>query len=76
MNKKAKIEFEDMNLQVGVRLQIMPKRTNSPTVLYTSLIGFVKDEYLLLQIPQHEGKAVDIAEGSEVALRVFSGVSV
>ncbi len=76
MNKKAKIEFEDMNLQVGVRLQIMPKRTNSPTVLYTSLIGFVKDEYLLLQIPQHEGKAVEIAEGSEVALRVFSGVSV
>jgi c-di-GMP-binding flagellar brake protein YcgR len=76
MNKKAKIEFEDMNLQVGVRLQIMPKRTNSPTVLYTSLIGFVKDEYLLLQIPQHEGEPVDIAEGSEVALRVFSGVSV
>lgn len=76
MNKKAKIDFDDMNLQVGVRLQIMPRHASSPTVQYTSLIGFVADEYLLLQIPHQEGVAVDIAAGTEVALRVFSGVSV
>lgn len=76
MNKKAKIEFEDMNLQVGVRLQIMPKQATSPTVQYTSLIGFVTDDCLLLQIPQQDGKAVEVTAGSEVALRVFSGVSV
>lgn len=76
MNKKAKIDFEDMNLQVGVRLQIMPKQASSPTVQYTSLIGFVADDYLLLQIPQQEGKPVETPAGSEVALRVFSGVSV
>ncbi len=76
MNKKAKIEFEDMNLQVGVRLQIMPKQAHSPTVQYTSLIGFVADDCLLLQIPQQDGKAVEVKAGTEVALRVFSGVSV
>lgn len=76
MNKKAKIEFEDMNLQVGVRLQIMPRQASSPMVQYTTLIGFVADEYLLLQIPQQDGKAIDVKAGTDVALRVFSGVSV
>lgn len=76
MNKKAKIDFEDMNLQVGVRLQIMPKQASTPTVQYTSLIGFVSDDYLLLQIPQQDGKPSEVVAGTEVALRVFSGVSV
>lgn len=76
MNKKAKIDFDDMNLQVGVRLQVMPKQSNSPTVQYTSLIGFVANDYLLLQIPQQDGAPVELAAGTEVALRVFSGVSV
>ncbi len=65
-----------MNLQVGVRLQIMIKAASAPVVLYTTLIGFVVDEYLLLQIPQEEERAQPIASGSEVAIRVFSGVSV
>lgn len=76
MNKKTKIDFEDMNLQVGVRLQIMLKQATAPTVQYTSLIGFVANDYLLLQIPQQDGQPVDIEQGAEVALRVFSGVSV
>ncbi len=65
-----------MNLQVGVRLQIMVKDASVPTVLYTALIGFVVDDYLLLQIPQENGKQVPIPEGAAVAIRVFSGVSV
>lgn len=76
MNKKTRIDFEDMNLQVGVRLQIMLKNATAPTMQYTSLIGFVTDDYLLLQIPQQEGQPVHIPAGSQVALRVFSGVSV
>lgn len=76
MNKKTRIDFEDMNLQVGVRLQIMLKQATAPTVQYTSLIGFVANDYLLLQIPQQDGQPVEIEQGAEVALRVFSGVSV
>ena len=75
MTKKSKIDFEDMNLQVGVRLQIMVKAAATPMVLYTTLIGFVAEDYLLLQLPQ-EASTDPIAEGSEVAIRVFSGVSV
>jgi c-di-GMP-binding flagellar brake protein YcgR len=76
MNKKTKIEFEDMNLQVGVRLQIMLKQAPAPTVQYTSLIGFVANDYLLVQCPLQDGRPVDVQQGAEVALRVFSGVSV
>lgn len=76
ITRKSKIDFEDMNLQVGVRLQIMVKAASTPAVLYTTLIGFVLDDYLLLQVPQEEGKALPVSAGSEVAIRVFSGVSV
>lgn len=73
MTKKSTIEFEDMNLQVGVRLQIMPSRSSSPSVYYTALVGFVSGEYLLMKLPQEEGV---LHEGDEVIIRVFSGVSV
>ncbi len=73
MTKKSNIEFEDMNLQVGVRLQIMPSQSANPTVHYSTLIGFVSGAYLLLQIPQ---ESTAIHEGDSVIIRVFSGVSV
>ena len=73
MTKKSSIEFDDMNLQVGVRLQIMSCQAANPTVFYTTLIGFVPDAYLLLNIP-HASEALN--EGESVIIRVFSGVSV
>jgi c-di-GMP-binding flagellar brake protein YcgR len=73
MTKKSTIEFEDMNLQVGVRLQIMPSQTSNPTVHYSTLIGFVSGEYLLLKVPQ---ESASMQAGESVIIRVFSGVSV
>lgn len=73
MTKKSSIEFEDMNLQVGVRLQIMSSQAANPAVHYTTLIGFVLNGYLLLKFPP-EGEA--LKEGENVFIRVFSGVSV
>lgn len=73
MTKKSIIEFEDMNLQVGVRLQIMASNATNPTVHYTTLIGFSAGEYLLLKIPQ---ESAAMHQGDCVIIRVFSGVSV
>ncbi|MEO6273163.1 MAG: flagellar brake protein [Rhodoferax sp.] len=73
MTKKSSIDFEDMNLQVGVRLQIMSSQSATPAVHYTTLIGFVPGEYLLLKIPQESSA---MSEGENVIIRVFSGVSV
>jgi hypothetical protein len=76
MAKKNSIEFEDMNLQVGVRLQILQNANDRPVVRYSSLIGFVTSEYILLKLPDESGAALDIEEGASVVVRVFSGVSV
>jgi c-di-GMP-binding flagellar brake protein YcgR len=73
MTKKSTIEFEDMGLQVGVRMQIMSSQATNSAVHYTSLIGFVSGEYLLLKTPAEEGV---LQQGDDVIVRVFSGVSV
>ena len=73
MTKKSTFEFEDMNLQVGVRVQLLCSQSVNPTVRYTTLIGFVSGEYLLLKIPQESSA---LLEGESVIIRVFSGVSV
>lgn len=65
-----------MNLQVGVRLQILLNQNDNAFVHYSALIGFVADEYLLLKMPQEGDAVVPLKEGTDVVIRVFSGVSV
>ena len=68
--------FDDIKLQVGTRLQIMLKRGVQPLIYYTSLIGYVSGEYLLMRIPLEHGLSVPIQGGECVTLRVFSGMNV
>jgi c-di-GMP-binding flagellar brake protein YcgR len=72
----SKPSFEGMNLQVGARLQLMLKHGSKQVVYYSSLIGFIVGEYLLIKIPIERGLSVPIKEGEQLAIRVFSGVSV
>jgi c-di-GMP-binding flagellar brake protein YcgR len=64
-----------MKLQVGARLQLMLARSQK-SVYYSSLIGWVPNEYLLVKIPIDHGLSVPIQEGEGVTVRVFSGVAV
>jgi hypothetical protein len=41
-------EFEAMNLQVGGRLQLITHRQIKPVEYFSTLIGYVKDEYLIV----------------------------
>ena len=68
--------FDDIKLQVGTRLQIMLKRGSRQLIYYTSLIGYVSGEYLLMKIPLEHGLSVPMQAGEHVTLRVFSGVNV
>ena len=70
------INFDDIKLQVGTRLQIMLKRGVQPLVYYTTLIGYLNGEYLLMRIPLDQGLSVPIQGGERVTLRVFSGMNV
>jgi len=74
--KPQEFEFETMNLQVGVRLQVMTHRHLKPVQYFSTLIGYVKDEYLIIKIPTENGAPIAMTEGDPLTVRVFSGVNV
>ena len=68
--------FDDMRLQVGARIQIqVPFGGNAPQY-FTTLIGFVKDEYLIVKIPFENGLSVTLPQEATVVVRALSGVHV
>ncbi len=74
--RKERIKFDAMNLQVGGKLQLLVTRDIKQVQLFSNLIGYVKDEYLLVQIPMDSLTLFPIREGEKVTMRVFSGVHV
>lgn len=74
--KPQEFEFESLNMQVGVRLQLITHRRVKPVPHFSSLIGYVKDEYLIVKIPFENGVPIGLTEGERVTIRVFSGVNV
>jgi c-di-GMP-binding flagellar brake protein YcgR len=74
--KPQEFEFESMNLQVGIRLQFITHRTLKPVQHYSTLIGWVKDEYMIVKLPMDNGAPIALVEGERVTMRVFSGIHV
>jgi c-di-GMP-binding flagellar brake protein YcgR len=71
-----KQDFESMNLLVGTRLQLFTHRHIKPVQHFSMLIGYVKDEYLLVKIPFENGAYMTLHDGEKVTVRVFSGTSI
>lgn len=70
-------DFGSLNLQVGSRLQFsLTGRGSKPVQYFTTLIGYVKDEYLIAKIPLENGEPLGLRDGEQVSVRVFSGVNV
>lgn len=74
--KPQEYEFEAMNLQVGGRLQFITHRQVRPVQHFSTLVGWVKDEYLIVRIPMEHGAPIPLVEGERLTIRVFSGVNV
>lgn len=74
--KPQEFAFETLNMQVGVRLQLMTHRRVKPVPYFSTLIGYVKDEYIIVKIPTENGVPIGLTEGERVTIRVFSGVNV
>ena len=74
--KARAFDFEAMNLQVGGRLQFITHRGFKPVQHFSTLIGYVKDEYLIVRIPTDNGAPISLTEGEKLTIRVFSGVTV
>ncbi len=68
--------FADTQLAVGTRLQLIGARRSGEAPCFTMLIGYVRNEYLLLQLPRENGMTVNYIPDDELTVRVFSGTSV
>jgi hypothetical protein len=68
-------KFAEMDLRIGQRVQLIlldPYEEKH----YTQLIGYVDNEFVMLQTPQAKGWDVPLREGQSVDVRLFSGVSI
>jgi c-di-GMP-binding flagellar brake protein YcgR len=74
-NAPRAAKFSDMDLRVGQRVQLV---IHAPVLQkhYTSLIGYVENEFIMLRVPQEDGWIAHLKEGMNVEVRLFSGVSV
>jgi c-di-GMP-binding flagellar brake protein YcgR len=70
------LDFDAMNLQVGGRLQFITHRSLKPVQHFSTLVGWSKDEYLIVKVPQENGAPIALTEGDKVTVRAFSGVNV
>src|SRR5476649_584900 len=74
--KTQEYEFEQMNLQVGGRIQFITHRTIKPMQHFSTVIGWVKDEYMIVKVPFENGGPIALNDGDKLTIRVFSGVNV
>jgi c-di-GMP-binding flagellar brake protein YcgR len=74
--KTQEYEFEQMNLQVGGRIQFITHRTMKPIQHFSTLIGWAKDEYMIVKVPFENNSPIALNDGDKLTIRVFSGVNV
>lgn len=74
--RTQEVEFEQMNLQVGGRIQLVTHRTLKPIQHFSTVIGWIKDDYMIVKVPLENGAPVALADGDKLTIRVFSGVNV
>lgn len=70
-----RVSFEDMNLQVGTRMQLVTYGVKKREC-YSSLIGFEPGRFIFCRMPQENGFNIPLKIAERVDVRVFTGVSI
>ena len=70
-----KAKFAEMDLRVGQRVQLIQDGEGAHKH-YTSVVGYVENEFLMLRVPQDDGWIMHLREGMSVEVRLFSGLSI
>lgn len=70
-----KAKFSDMDLRVGQRVQLI-QDGRAASKHYTSVIGYVENDFVMLRVPQEDGWITHLREGLAVEVRLFSGLSI
>lgn len=67
---------ESMNLQPGMRLQVLMHRSHKAIQHISAVIGFEADQYLLIKQPRDSRTWLTFIDGEKLSVRVFSGTSI
>lgn len=65
-----------LGMSVGTRVQLRGLDDPSGTEHFTSLIGYVKDEFLLVKLPIMRGSPFIFYDGIQVLVRAFTGTTI
>lgn len=69
----ATCEFDEMNLQIGERIELEQIDSVDRTRYFTTLIGYMRNQSLLIKTPVVRGLPLPIEDNAHMAVRVFSG---
>lgn len=65
-----------LGLGVGTRMQVRALDEVGATEHFSSLIGYVKDEFLLVKLPVVRGSPVVFYDGTKLQVRAFTGTTI
>lgn len=68
-------KFSDMEVRVGQSVQLIYEGQGQRKE-YTTVIGYVENEFVMLRVPQDQGWVIHVHEGMAVEVRLFSGLSI
>ena len=72
---QKEVPFDEIKLQVGDPLQLQPLGDDNDTRYYARLIGYQKNQAVLVTTPVVDGMTLFMKEGSAFVVRGFSGKS-
>lgn len=68
------VSFGEIRLQPGTRIQLVLSRQGGEQAHFTTVIGYQRDEYLIVKLPVRNRAVVPIEADESVRIRLFSGV--
>lgn len=66
--------FNELRLQPGSRVQLVLAGQGGEQAHFTTVVGFVRDEYLIVRLPQRRQAPVPIRVDDSLRVRLFSGI--
>jgi c-di-GMP-binding flagellar brake protein YcgR len=68
-------KFSDMDVRVGHRVQLIVPGP-FPQKHYTTVIGYLEGEFIILHLPPEYGDTLHLHEGQHIDIRLFSRLSI
>lgn len=77
MSKPPDPTFSSLSLNVGSKVQLVLDGPDGRSLLSSSLLGYLENQFVLIKLPSTDGGApVSFLEGETLSVRIFTGTAV